>query len=96
MLILRYRPAYVEVYEDEFADISSKEDLLKVPFVALWKEDTSECKFQEFCMDERYLVAFYQNKDNGERKWWVVARFLNAAEAAVAAKWFNKPNYAER
>lgn len=96
MKIIRYRPDYCEGFEEEYADVSSKEDLLNVPFVALWAEDTSKIKFQEFCMDERYLVAFYKNKDDGEREWWVVAKFLNAAEAEVAAGWFNKPNYSEK
>ena len=96
MKIKRYRPNYCEGFEDEYADVSSKEDLLKVYFVASWAEDTSESKFQEFCMDERELVAFYKNKADGKREWWVVARFLDAAEAAVASRWFNKPNYADR
>ena len=96
MKIKRYRPNYCEGFEDEYADVSSKEDLLKVYFVASWAEDTLESKFQEFCMDERYLVAFYKKKGDGKREWWVVARFLDAAEAAVAATWFNKPNYADR
>lgn len=87
MKIKRYYPAFVEGFDDEYADVLTKEELLNVPFVSTWAEDS---RFEELCIDEQLLVAFLR-KSNGERSWYVVASFVEGAEEA--AKWFNKARY---
>lgn len=94
MKIKRYRPDFVEGFEDEFAEASSKEELLKIPFVASWAEDDPFHKFQEFCIDGNYLVAFFKNLKDGSTKWYVVAKFLYEGQSEIE-KWFKKADYNE-
>lgn len=91
MTIKRYVPNFVQTYEDEFAEVSSKEELLKVPFVARWAEDSKELQFQEFCIDNSWLIAFYRRIEDGSMTWYVVAKILDGWKQAT--RWFKKATY---
>lgn len=92
MRIKRYRPNFVEGFEDEYAEVSSKEELLKIPFVASWSADDPIRKFKEFCIDGNYLVAFFENSKDGSKEWYVVAKFLDKGYPEIE-KWFKKADY---
>ena len=93
----RYRPAFCSGFDDEYATVSSKEELLQIPWVSDWAKDGPDdgMVFLEFCVsdDPDCLMAFYRSTVDGKRHWYVVATIQSGGEEV--AKWFDKAVFEE-
>jgi hypothetical protein len=67
--IQRYRPACFSGYEDESASFNSLDELIKIEWIASWKEDKDFHKFS--ISREQWLMCELK----GGTEWWVVGYF---------------------
>lgn len=91
MKIKRYVPNFVETHDDEIVEVFSRYQLFAVPFVKMWAEDSTDCTFLGFALDNQWIVAFFKSKKDGQIEWYVVAKVLSELETANG--WFPKAYY---
>jgi hypothetical protein len=80
--IQRYRPACFSGYEDEHASFNSLDELMKIEWIASWKDHTD---FYQFSISrEQWLMC----EVKGGTEWWVIGYFHEVYnEVAI---WFPK------
>ena len=82
MKVTRYLPACLSGYPEEHADFNSLDELLKIEWIASWKEHKD---FYQYSISrEQWLMGEF--KDG--REWWVIAYFPEVFDELP--KWFPK------
>ncbi len=73
IIIRRYRPAFFEGFDEETVEVNSVAELLAVPFIKVFAENS---KFREFAMSRRDETLMVMHIED----WYVVGFVTKGAE----------------
>lgn len=75
----RYRPAFFSGFEDEYAEASSRDELLAIPWIRQWAEGDGFHRFSvtDCITGTRGLVRQVMAEVNGGLDWYVVGTIMS-------------------
>jgi hypothetical protein len=76
--VRRYRPAYFVGFEDEFAEASSHEELLAIPWIHQWADEDGFHRFSvtECIKGTQGLVRQMMAETNAGLDWYVIGTIM--------------------
>lgn len=91
MKIKKYRPNFFSGFEDDFYEVSTKEELLASDLCKYSIDNGFKICFSKVEEDYGLIMAIKEVKNKDGAEWWVLAIITNEQDVEILASWL--PNY---